>query len=103
MSKIDSKIREYIISWVGKDLSDEDIEECILDLPTIFEGDPSYRRWWQDVFCVCKLGDMLIGYWGARTTGDDSPRDKGWEFDPSTICEVEEYEVISKGYRKKKI
>jgi len=31
---------------------------------------------------------MFIAYEGATTTGDDSPEDKGWEFDKDAIWEV---------------
>jgi len=35
------------------------------------------------------------------TTGDDSPDDKGWEFDPNSVCYAEKYELTEIKYRKK--
>lgn len=100
MSEIDSKVREYIISLDdNKDLPDEEIVGMILDKDVIWEGDYDKRRHWTTCFCVCKIGNMFIGYESA--TGGDV-YDKGWEFDPSTICEVEEYIEPVKQYRIKK-
>lgn len=42
-------------------------------------------RWWSDTEVVVDSGGVLISYSGAETTGDDSPGDKGWEFDESTV------------------
>lgn len=71
--------------------------EGVID--TIQEATPIYsevvdsRRWWDETFVVVEIDGMLIGYNGATTTGDDSAYDKGWEFDPSSICEVKSEEV----------
>lgn len=58
-------------------------------------------RWWDDIYRVIQIGGKLIGYASAATTGDDSAYDKGWEFDKSSIEEVEEYEetITVKKYR----
>lgn len=47
---------------------------------------------------VVEVDGMLIGFDGATTTGDDSPSDKGWEFNPSSICEVQAKEVTTTVY-----
>jgi len=59
----------------------------------------SERRWWFDDFVVVNLGDQIIGFYGASTTGDDSPKDLGWEFDEGSICWAERYEVVKESYR----
>lgn len=41
------------------------------------------------MFRVVEIDEMLIGYNDAKTTGDSSPSDCGWEFDPESCCEVE--------------
>jgi hypothetical protein len=45
---------------------------------------------------------MLVGFIDGKTTGDDSAEEKGWEFDPSTICEVEAHEKTITVYEQKK-
>jgi hypothetical protein len=59
------------------------------------------HRHWDDVFKVVEVNGMLIGYESAHTTGDISPREAGWEFDPSTICEVERKEIKTIVYQLK--
>lgn len=49
-----------------------------------------YHRWWNTIFVVVDLKGQLIGYIDAHTTGEDSAEDLGWEFDPSSICSVQE-------------
>jgi hypothetical protein len=54
------------------------------------------RRWWEDLFIVVEIDGMLIGFNGAKTTGDESPYEKGWEFDINTVGEVEKIEKLVK-------
>ena len=65
-----------------------DIERALSDRDPIWEGERSHRRHWADVFRVVEIEGVTIGYMGAETTGDDSPRDKGWELELDTICEA---------------
>ena len=72
----------------------DDIINTITDCgELVWEGDKSSRRWWSDTFKVVKIDGMLIGFASAITTGDDSPYDKGWEFNADTICEVVEKQI----------
>ena len=52
------------------------------------------------MFVVVEIDGMLIGFDDANTTGDKSPSDFGWEFDPSSICEVVAKEVVTTVYEK---
>lgn len=103
---MNKKVRDHVLNWLRReydypsDSSDEEITEAIRDQPTVWTGDEQYHRWWNDVFCVTKIDGMFIGYWGAETTGDNSPRDCGWEFDPETICEVRPTEVTTIVYEE---
>jgi hypothetical protein len=100
MSKINQKVREYILSLDdNKDLPDQEIIDIITTEEVIWEGDYDKRRHWTTSTCIVKIGEMFIGYEGA--TGGDI-HDRGWEFDPSTICEMEEYVEPVKKYRVKK-
>lgn len=82
----------------GWPTSDEDILETIFEGKHVWTGDESDRRWWTDCFTVVEVDGMLIGFDDATTTGDDSARDKGWEFDPDSICEVEAKEITTTIY-----
>lgn len=82
----------------GYGTSEEDVIDTIREGKVVWQGDESPRRWWTDCFVVVDIGGMLIGFAGAITTGDDSPSDKGWEFDPETIGEVVKKEVTTTVY-----
>lgn len=74
---------------------------CFLDeTAEINETDFDECRWWIETERVVKIGDVLVRYHDARTTGDCSPDDVGWEFDPSTVEVVKEVErtVVIKEY-----
>jgi hypothetical protein len=75
----------------GWGTEDSDLIATITDSYEIWD-DPNVdsHRWWDNFFRVVDVNGMKIGFLWASTTGDDSAKDKGWEFDPSTICEVEE-------------
>jgi len=99
---MNEKIKEYVSAYLkkgGTNPSDEAIIEEIRDC-VIWSGDFSSRRHWKDCLSVAKVGDMLIGFNDAQTTGDDSPYDKGWEFEPESICEVIPYEVTEIRYKR---
>lgn len=87
-------VRQYNIRE-RQDDSDAGVIETILEAKIIWRDVVGKRRWWNDVFCVVEVNGMLIGYDGAATTGDNNPRDVGWEFDPSTICAVKPKEITT--------
>jgi hypothetical protein len=93
---MNEKIKNYLLDYFNKNcfeqdkISERDFEEILLyEARPIYEKEIRHRRWWTDYFTVVKIGDILIGFNSAKTTGDDSRRDKGWEFDLNSICEVE--------------
>lgn len=75
-------------------LNDDDWE---LDLSRYLEPneliDFRYRRHWEDCTAIEKMGDKWISYSWATTTGDESPSDKGWEFEPDFDF-VEPYDEV---------
>lgn len=86
----------------GWDTSEESIIETIRDGGKhVWSGNDKPRRWWTDCFTVVDVGGMLIGFDDAKTTGDDSPTDKGWDFNPESICEVTAKEVVKTVYERK--
>jgi hypothetical protein len=98
---MNAKIREHVAAYNaanGFETTDEEIIATIREADRVWRGDESERRWWTDCLTVVEVDGMLIGFGDAITTGDDSPRDVGWEFDPSTICEVVAKEVVTTVY-----
>lgn len=98
---MDAKIVEHVAAYNtanGWPTDEASIVETIREGKRVWRGDESSRRWWTDCFTVVDVNGMLIGFADAITTGDDSPRDKGWEFDPSTICEVVAKQVTTTVY-----
>ena len=68
----------------------------------IYEEKMSSHRWWDDYFVVMEIDGKLIGFETARTTGDLTPDEVGWEFDTDTICEVIKEEKLVYIYKPKK-
>jgi hypothetical protein len=101
---MNEKIKQHIIAY-NKEKGDDTTDECLIE--AISESDVIYserlgsRRWWNDVFRVCNINGMNIGYVWAETTGDSNPDEVGWEFDPSSICEVVEKIITNTIYEPK--
>jgi len=99
-------IRNHVTKYLEKEevaVTDENIIEVIRDGKHVWTGDYDSHRWWNECFTVVDVDGLLIGFGDAETTGDDSPYDKGWEFDPDSICEVEaQTETITRTVYKAK-
>ena len=98
---MNEKIKKYIANhlinhenWQNKDIIENNIIEYLIESDPIYEENVCSSRWWMNTFRVVKIGELLIGFDWAITTGDENARDKGWEFDPKSICEVEKKEEI---------
>lgn len=65
-------------------LSEDEVE--------IYRGAPAKHRWFNEVFKVAEVDGLEIGFFDAETTGDMSPYDIGWEYDPDDWCLVERHE-----------
>jgi hypothetical protein len=83
--------------WMDDDLN---VEEVLLYGDTVYTRVDGEHRWWNDVFRVIDIDGTLIGCYGAQTTGDNSPRDVGWQFDWNSLCEVERREVVTMVYER---
>ena len=98
-------IRDYLRKrWDVDEVLDEHLIDYITDISPISSKCVDTRRWWDEYRIIIKVGDRLIQYRGAKTTGDNSPTDVGWTFDINYICEVEPYEehIVVTKYREKK-
>lgn len=101
---MNEKIKEHVRKYCEKKgwpTTDESIIETIITRKRVWSGNADVMRWWINWFSVVEIDGMLIGFNDALTTGDDSPSDKGWEFDPSSICEVVAKEVTTTIYERK--
>ncbi len=97
---MNEKIEQHLLAYAKKEgwLDDDgktDLVEIILEYgEKIYQKLISDHRWWDNYFVVKNIDGMLIGFEDAQTTGDENAYDKGWEFDPETVCEVEKVEKI---------
>ena len=101
---MNSKIREHVSRYnasKGWPTTDEAIIETITE-SEIYRDHGDSHRWWTEYFRVANVDGMLIGYKYAETTGDESARDKGWEFNPNSICEVDAIEKTIIVYQPKR-
>ena len=85
----------------GYDIDEESLIETILEAKTVAEFDFFEHRWWNEFTRIVEIDGMFIGYTWVKTTGDNTAFEMGWEFDPETIFEAEEYEETVKKYRAK--
>jgi hypothetical protein len=92
---MDEKVREFLKQDAiknGYDIDDDTLIDLLTDEKPVWEGNEDRHRWWTEttrVVCMkSEEGYRYFSFGWAKTTGDDSARDKGWEFDPSTITEV---------------
>ena len=101
---MNEKIREHVKQYNmadGYSTDDASIIETIRESDEVWSGEESKHRWWTTCFTVVDVNGMLIGFEDAKTTGDDSPYDKGWEFDPKSICEVVAVPIVTTEYKRK--
>lgn len=98
---MNEKIKNHLIRHFGRgreEVSDADIIEELRWTDTIHKKAEGESRWWINVFCVAEIDGMLVGYLDAETTGDRGPDECGFEFDPSSICEVKKVEKTITDY-----
>jgi len=88
---MNDKIRQHLTEYnlrQGYGVSEDTLIETLFNANRVYEAQKGEHRWWTDVFVVAEVDGMLIGFLDAYTTGDNSPREIGWEFNPDSICEV---------------
>ena len=102
-SKIEKLLEDYYKKYSDKKWeSNEELNGILMDFDFVYEKIIGSHRWWDDNLCVFELGGIYIGFVDAKTTGDNSPYDVGWEFDPDTICEMEPVTETITTYKIKK-
>lgn len=102
LAKVNPKILEHIrASYSDEPLDFQMVKDVLLDADEVYKSKGDRHRWWTQYFVVVDIYGMMIGFDWATSDGDDTAEDKGWEFDPESICEVEP-EIITKTIYKRK-
>lgn len=103
---MDPKVREHIVKYCEEnkwDTDDEALVETLIEYGKhLYTKKVTSRRWWDEYLFVVDLNGMTIGYINGITTGDETAKEKGFEFDVSTIKEYEPYQAVHTLYRPKK-
>ena len=78
---------EYVKAQAKKEFPEHNlgVYDYFIECNEIHSKVFSSSRWWDYTKVVIEVGGVLSGVDGAETTGDDSPRDKGWVFDEETV------------------
>ncbi len=66
-----------------------------------YEIEGSEKRWWTEFTAITIIGDRFFGYHAAKTTGDDSPHDLGFEPE-DYVYEYQPKETTITTYERKK-
>lgn len=86
----------------GYPVTDEALIETLRDPKAVWKGGEEQHRWWACYTKVVEIDGMLIGFQDARSSGDMSAQERGWEFDPKSVFEAEAKEVTTTVYVEKK-
>jgi len=103
---MNEKIKNHLIKYNqsnGWGVDDETLIETLTDSRVIYEEEIDERRWWTEYTQVVEIDGMFIGFEMAKTTGDRSTFDVGWEFSEDSIFEAEQYTEPVTKYRVKRV
>ena len=101
--KIEKLLEDYCIEkGFTKWENDNELLDILRDLKEVKEELIEKHRWWNEYEYIVKLGDTYIRYIYADTTGDMSPSEAGYDFNPDLICEMEQIEKTITTYVIKK-
>lgn len=88
---MNEKIKRRLIEYNEKNgwgITDEDLIETLKESKRMYCEEIEEHRWWKEYQYVHFCCGIFIGYIDAESTGDESARERGYEFDKSTICEM---------------
>lgn len=84
-------VKQHLAAFAAKNnwgTDDDTLIEIITEGNHVYEEKISESRWWNNVYRVAEIDGMFIGYEYAQANRDESVRELGWDFDPTTICQV---------------
>lgn len=76
-----------------------DFVEVLTESREVYSEIGSAHRWYDEKFIVVKIDDKYIGYDYYQVAGDNSIFDMRLDFDLSSVCFCEEYQVTLTKYR----
>ena len=102
MTTANSRAREHLMRfyrtsglfpqpWTPQD---NDLLEMLMEARKLYKEEVDQCRWWNEYLYVVEIDGMIIGYVYAAANRDESVDELGYEFDPSTICEMRSVEKI---------
>ena len=71
--------------------SEADLIETVREAKEVYRDDGDKHRWWVEYTYVVEIGERYLAFADARSTGDQSASEAGYDFDDSTISFVEPY------------
>jgi hypothetical protein len=96
-NKMDERVRKILTEYNnshGWSTDDDTLIETLLESDVVYEEQVDKWRWWYVYDYVTEIDGHYIRYEFAETTGDDSPDEAGWKFDPTTIELVTKKEKV---------
>ena len=104
---MNKKIEKFLEDYSKKDgygkwENDDELLEILRGFDVLHKEFIGDHRWWNEYRYTIKIEDTYVGYIYAETTGDMSASEAGYEFDPDSICEMEQVERTITTYIKKK-
>lgn len=102
---MNARIEAHVAKYLKAKGEPDDRKSVIAEITSereIWKGDPDKHRWWTVWSYVVEIDGMLIMYADATSDGDDSAKDRGYDFEPESICEAEAYTETITNYRVKK-
>jgi len=102
---MNKKIEKLLEDYYKKDgyekwKDDDELLEILRYFDTLHKEIIDKHRWWNEYRYTIEVENTYIGYVYAETTGDESAWEKGYEFDPDSICEMERIEKTITTYQK---
>lgn len=98
--RIKEAVKTYCKNKYNRELKDNGVIGMIRDNGILLSDTmDNENRWWNDHLIIKDFEGVLVKYIDGKTTTDDSAEECGFEFDPNSIEEMEEYETTITAYR----
>jgi len=85
------------VGWDGN--TKEDLLELLQESDRVYREEIGTHRWWNEYRYTVDVKGRLIGYIYAEANSDESVYELDYEFDPSSVCDMELAEMVITVYR----
>lgn len=83
------EVYEFLSKLYPKEeIEEEEIPEILDNYPVVYTGEACPHRHWDEYPTVFQIEDKFVMAMLAKTTGDLSASEKGWEFDLNSLAFV---------------